>query len=474
MSYEDLLALRRQHLAVTINPQTTQLFIDESVAPYLAELFTDIHENPESMRHVLRETKKEITLQTGNPAPSRSDLTLAVVTTVLERKFQSTARDSYTLHPGDLASFICLFDYAHGVGAALDLIQCAMLELYGKTNYRELLQRDPTGTADPPQFETGSFDEYAWAQRVVAAVDKLAKDPTGFTLLDERVTEIQRDFQHSRNGAVIIAGAEGAQKVYKALYPLTEEIGSAQRENTEQEEKTEQEEEEEQQEVPPQAGEGTSRSRENLRQLRLQYKDVFIAPQAGREFTNTYITPYIAGFLQIISDKKEGLAQTFIKRKNDFPPEVRARVSLRALLCVELVTDQLENFFYNLAESRYDSQQPELFIGLFDVAQGMSRALRLLDGALGEVLGGTNYRERLKTDPAGFMREPNDEYAWAGTVVLATAVFEEDPSGFDLLDKAVAEIHEEFDNDPNGYLQIVGAESAQKVYKALYPLTEGI
>jgi hypothetical protein len=32
-------------------------------------------------------------------------------------------------------------------------------------------------------------------------------------------------------------------------------------------------------------------SNEDLRQLRLQYKEMFIDPQAAREFTNTHIVP---------------------------------------------------------------------------------------------------------------------------------------------------------------------------------------
>jgi hypothetical protein len=51
---------------------------------------------------------------------------------------------------------------------------------------------------------------------------------------------------------------------------------------------------------------------------------------------------------------------------------------------------------------------------------------------------------------------------------------EKEPSGFSLLDENVAEVHEYYETQPNGKLVIAGAELAQKLYKALYPLTEGI
>jgi hypothetical protein len=82
---------------------------------------------------------------------------------------------------------------------------------------------------DPPRFyKTENTDEYlwtkreAWAKRIVEAIDRLEKEPSGFSLLDESVAEVLEYYEKQRNGLLVIAGAEIAQKIYRALYPLTE------------------------------------------------------------------------------------------------------------------------------------------------------------------------------------------------------------------------------------------------------------
>ncbi|GHO85246.1 hypothetical protein [Dictyobacter formicarum] len=119
-----------------------------------------------------------------------------------------------------------MYDVANGIDKALMLLVCVQYELHGASNYRQWAQNtDPNRFYKPPDV-----DEYVWskrenwAKRVVQAIDRLKKDPSGFSLLDESVAEVHAYYETKLNGRLVIAGAEIAQKIYKALYPLTEGI----------------------------------------------------------------------------------------------------------------------------------------------------------------------------------------------------------------------------------------------------------
>ncbi len=106
------------------------------------------------------------------------------------------------------------------------LIVGVIYELYGKTDYRQRAQQ-----TDSPQFyKSEDTDEYiwskreSWAQGIVEAINRLEKDPSGFSLLEENVAEVHEYYETQPNSKLVIAGAEIAQKLYKTLYSLTEGI----------------------------------------------------------------------------------------------------------------------------------------------------------------------------------------------------------------------------------------------------------
>ena len=220
---------------------------------------------------------------------------------------------------------------------------------------------------------------------------------------------------------------------------------------------------------------------EDLHTLRLRRRDLFIDPQSAQLFTQRFLAVRVAYYLRDLNSNQEGVRETFREIKSSLAPEKREMLPLRCFLCLYVVVNQLQNSFFACARRRYNPERLEAFVCLYDTAAGITRALRYLKGALEELYGKTNDQELLQADSGGIADPPQcaltgsvDEYKWAKQVVAARDKLAQDPSGFTLLEEFVAEVCTDFADDPKGILQIAGAEMAQKIYKALYPLTEGI
>ena len=186
-------------------------------------------------------------------------------------------------------------------------------------------------------------------------------------------------------------------------------------------------------------------------------------------------------YVRDVNNNREGVRETFREIKSSLAPEKRELLPLRCFLCLHVVVNQLENSFFACARRRYNPDRLEAFVCLYDTAAGISQALRYLSGALEELYGKTDYQELLQCDPGGTadllqfaVTDPVDEYKWTKQVMAARDKLAQDPSGFILLEESVAEVSADFADDPKGLLQIAGAKMAQKIYEALYPLTEGI
>ena len=221
---DELTALRARHQEVVIKPEDIRLYLNRFVAVQVARRLTDIHDHPEGVRNMLKEVKKLIGHTMGDLHPPRYALCTQVLLAQLMMSFIEHAKLEY--RPESPQDFICLWDVANGIDKALMLIVGVIYELAGETDFRQRAQQ-----TDPPVFfKSENTDEYlwskreTWAKRIVAAIDRLEKDPSGFSLLDENVAEVHEYYKTQRNGQLVIAGAEIAQKIYKALYPLTEGI----------------------------------------------------------------------------------------------------------------------------------------------------------------------------------------------------------------------------------------------------------
>ena len=215
--------LRLQYKDMLVKPKMMQVYKDMFVAPQVARLLTDIHDNPAGAQNMLRLVKRIIASEVGDLSPPRYFLCTKVLLDQLAASFAARAKSVY--RPEEPEAFICLWDTYHGIDKALLLITGVIRELHGETDYRKCLQTAPNRQSHPPLFTvTDTFDEYAWAQSVLAAIDILAEDPSGFPLLDKSVAYIHEYFATRPNCHSIIVGAEIAQTIYKALYPLTEGI----------------------------------------------------------------------------------------------------------------------------------------------------------------------------------------------------------------------------------------------------------
>jgi hypothetical protein len=219
---EELKALRWRYKDLSIKPEIMRVFTNRYVAPQVARLLTAIHDHPEGVRNMLRTVKRVIALEVHDLTPTRYFLTTKVVCDQLMLSFETRAREVYS--PDSPQGFICLWDTAHGIDKALLPIAEIIRELHGETNYREKLKLDPGGTADPPIFHTTNFNEYQWAKLVVDGIDTITKEPSGYSLLDQSVAWVHENYTDRRHGQLVVAGAEVGQKIYKALYPLTEGI----------------------------------------------------------------------------------------------------------------------------------------------------------------------------------------------------------------------------------------------------------
>jgi hypothetical protein len=202
IDFAALRALRMQHKDVFVDPKTLKIYTDKYVAPQVARLLTAIHDEPKGVRNMLTLVKRQIAAQAHDLTPARYFLATKVVIDQLMLGFEMSAMNLY--QPDRPEGLICLWDTAHGIDRAFWVIQGIIRELHGETHWRDLLRIDPTGTANPPLFS-------------------VTKE-SGFTLLDEAVSGIHEKFSGVRHGELVIAGAEIGQKIYKALYPLTEGI----------------------------------------------------------------------------------------------------------------------------------------------------------------------------------------------------------------------------------------------------------
>jgi hypothetical protein len=104
-----------------------------------------------------------------------------------------------------------------------------------ESTYRgmQFLDEQKRGTQPKQQQE---IDVISWRAEAARAAQLLHDDPSGFTLIDEAVAELEAEASgrplHKDLLAIepfqipefVIAGAQTAQTVYKALYPLTEHL----------------------------------------------------------------------------------------------------------------------------------------------------------------------------------------------------------------------------------------------------------
>jgi hypothetical protein len=142
MNTIDLTALRVRHKDVFLKPADIRFYLDGWVALQVARRLTDIHDNSEGVRNMLKMVKSTIASGLGDVTSTRYFLTAKVVIDQLMLSFEIKAQEVY--HQESPEPFICLWDTAHGMDRALWPIPGVIRELHDETHYREKLQIDPS------------------------------------------------------------------------------------------------------------------------------------------------------------------------------------------------------------------------------------------------------------------------------------------------------------------------------------------
>lgn len=126
---------------------------------------------------------------------------------------------------------ILVKDVTLGAGIVANAFFVAVQEIENKTEEGfQKLSSEPTDSRPLEDRIKAYLLSVNYAQR---AADKLKEDPTGFSLIDYVVDEmLQKEFKLvvSRSFAVpefVWAGADFARRVYKEIYPFTENLPTA-------------------------------------------------------------------------------------------------------------------------------------------------------------------------------------------------------------------------------------------------------
>lgn len=228
-AYGPLLTARER--AGSIRYARVQAVIGDSIAPYEQEVLANIKARETDIRTSFQVHSNVVKIMTGQK-PSR-----ALATSLLVEKNICAAMDNRAraeLRAGRHSSFALWFDASAGARAVLAGIPLREAEAHGQREGVSELAKNVThehtlGRGDPTTQVEGKLIFKAQAYR---ASELLQQDPTGFFLVDEAVEKIREEVAQPSGtlrgmwvatAEIYLTGAELAQHVYKAIYPLSEE-----------------------------------------------------------------------------------------------------------------------------------------------------------------------------------------------------------------------------------------------------------
>jgi hypothetical protein len=228
-AYGPLLTARER--AGSIRYARVQAVIGDSIAPYEQEVLANIKARETDIRTSFQVHSNVVKIMTGQK-PSR-----ALATSLLVEKNICAAMDNRAeaeLRAGRHSSFALWFDASAGARAVLAGIPLREAEAHGQREGVSKLAKNVThehtlGRGDPTTQVEEKLIFKAQAHR---ASELLQQDPTGFFLVDEAVEKIREEVAQPSGtpsgmwvatAEIYLTGAELAQHVYKAIYPLSEE-----------------------------------------------------------------------------------------------------------------------------------------------------------------------------------------------------------------------------------------------------------
>ena len=211
---------------------------------------------------------------------------------------------------------------------------------------------------------------------------------------------------------------------------------------------------------------------------------------------------------QMIADLVGKTTTTYVTRLHKNAEEIRMKLrQLRDMISLETVTEDvprplicaraiMQDWLVAIMEvglHEYALGEIGTFVFWYDVAEGLAHTMGAISMALGAENESTyrllEFLSEQERENRGTLPKQQQKIAvsrWRAEAARAAQLLHDDPSGFTLIDEAVAEIKAEASGRPlhKDLLSIepfqipefviAGAQTAQTVYKTLYPLTENL
>jgi len=195
---------------------------------------TRLHTNAKEIKKNLRQLRDIIRLDTVTDDVPRPLICARAITQDLLVTSMEIGLHEYALGEIGIGTFVFWYDVAHGLSHTIGAVSMA-LDAKKESTYRAMTFVDTEERGAFPKQQQ-EIDVIRWRAEAARAAQLLHDDPSGFTLIDEAVAELEAEaggrplhkdllaIEPFQIPEFVIAGAQTAQTVYKALYPVTENL----------------------------------------------------------------------------------------------------------------------------------------------------------------------------------------------------------------------------------------------------------
>jgi len=217
--------------------EAAEQMIADLVGKTTTTYVTRLHTNAEEIRMNLRQLRDMIRVETVTEDVPRPLICARAIGQDWIVASMEVGLHEYSLGEIGIGTFVFWYDVveglSHTIGAVSMALEADKESTYRGMQYLDEQQRAYRGTL-PKQQQKIAVSK--WRAEAARAVQLLQADPSGFILIDEAVAEIEveaggrplhkdvRSIEPFQIPEFVIAGARTAQTVYKALYPVTENL----------------------------------------------------------------------------------------------------------------------------------------------------------------------------------------------------------------------------------------------------------
>ena len=204
--------------------------VGSSTRTYVARL----HTNAREIRMNLRQIRNFIRLETVTDDVPRPLICARVIMQDWVVASMDIGLHEYSLGQIGIGTFVFWYDVVAGLTHTIGAVSMA-LDAKKESTYRAMTFVDEQKRGTQPKLQQ-DINVSAWRAEAARSAQLLQDDPSGFTLIDEAVAELEAEAAgrplHKDVLAIepfqipefVLAGAKTAQTLYKALYPLTEHL----------------------------------------------------------------------------------------------------------------------------------------------------------------------------------------------------------------------------------------------------------